>query len=120
MSFFPMLPRILTLSPINVLQGCADPWPADGDNPAEIPKEIRCVKDESVGKPSAYQWLVNIGGEVVSVRGYQKREVRPKPVQYIVKTFVKTDGAFKGDLWCRSRGRSRSHGQRGQYDSQGA
>lgn len=55
MSFFPMFPRIMTLSPINVLQGCADPWPGDGANPAEIPKEIRCVKDESVGKPFAYQ-----------------------------------------------------------------
>lgn len=73
-SVFPALPRILALGPISVLQGCADPWPTDGANPAEIPKEIRCVTAEALDKLSSYKWLVNIGGEVVSVHGYQKRE----------------------------------------------
>ena len=66
-AFFPALPRILTLSPINVLQGCADPWPSDGANPAEIPKEIRCLSKENLTGNPAYQWLVNIGGRVVSI-----------------------------------------------------
>jgi hypothetical protein len=98
MSFFPMLPRILTLSPINVLQGCADPWPADGVNPAEIPKEIRCVKDESVDKPSAYQWLVNIGGEVVPVRGYQKREGEAQSCSMYSEDFREDRWRIQGGL----------------------
>lgn len=98
MSFFPMLPRILTLSPINVLQGCADPWPADGVNPAEIPKEIRCVKDESVGKPSAYQWLVNIGGEVVSVGGYKKRDGKAQACSIYSEDFREDRWRIQGGL----------------------
>ena len=71
-SLFPVAPRILALSPINVVQGCAEPWPADGANPTEIPKEIRCALDKS-GKPISYQWLVNVGGTVVFVEGYPEK-----------------------------------------------
>lgn len=96
MSFFPVMPRVMTLSPINVLQGCADPWSADGANPAEIPKEIRCVQVESPANPSSYQWLINIGGEVVPVSVSQPQKTTggaPSPV------CATSSGNFRDDRW---------------------
>ncbi len=68
MGLFPGLPRVLTLSPINLLQGCAQAWSADGEQ-SEVPKEIRCPKPQVEKGQQSHQWIVNIGGKVIPEMG---------------------------------------------------
>ncbi|MBI3248391.1 MAG: hypothetical protein HYZ50_17965 [Deltaproteobacteria bacterium] len=63
LAVFPAVPRLLTLGPVNILQGCADAWSADGEQTQEVPKEIRCGEVDQEGR-QAHQWLINIGGKV--------------------------------------------------------
>lgn len=57
-AFFPELPNLMALSPINILQGCSEDLSPEGSKSA-VPEEIRCGNGTE-----AYQWVINIGGAI--------------------------------------------------------